>query len=431
PGHWYLGILNRETNTVQYVLRVVERTAYSEVPIQLAVPVAVAAMPGNDTCTYYVLDLNVPVPALQFQLYNATGNARILINRNSRPGPSDALFSLDASPLAPANLLICPDAQLPDLRGIWYIAVISRDPIPVTSTLAASVAHSRTTTLLSGIVTTGVAPQLGTGSDCVPEIYQFTVLPNATSAEFVLTPHDGNVDLFIRKGGAPSVSLFDYFSSEPGLLQDRVRVSTNSVPVPITGGDWFAYVHNADSHPVTYSLLATQFIGDMPVGMVFEPVITMTGGVVTLRWIATPGLKFKVQYATQIGPSGTFLWIDIPGFVTSTNNVYTFTDDGSLTGGYAPVKFYRVLLVGGTPVDASVRVNISVSNNVVTLWWTSLPGLKFRVQYANQIPASGTINWIDVPGTVTSTAGSYQFIDDGSQTGGAGKTRFYRIVLMP
>jgi len=431
PGNWYIGILNRETKAAQYVIYAEETAAYGEVPLQIGTPVTATAEPANDTCTYYALTVNAAVPALQFQLYNLTGNARLLISRNSRPGPSDALYSQDASKGMPANIVVCPSSSMPDLRGTWYIALLSRDPVPVTCSLSVSVPQPRLTTLLSGIAITNTAPSLGPGGDCVPEVYKFAVVPNATRAEFFLTPINGNVDLFVRKGDSPTSVLFDYMSTEPGILPESIRVTTNSVPVPLSGGDWYVYVYNADNHAVSYILQAIQYIGDTPVGVSFKPVISVTGNIITLQWFASPGLVFRVQYATQIAPSGDFVWIDIPGTVTSATTLYTFIDDGSLTGGPAPQKFYRVILEGGTPVDTSITVNISMAGGTVVLDWNSLPNLKFKVQYAPDIPGSGVINWSDVPGTVTSATGSYSFTDDGSQTGGKDKTKFYRVVLIP
>lgn len=344
PGSWYIGILNRETNTVQYSLRVVESTNYTELPLTFSAPVTDTSMPGNDTCTYYVLNVGGPVPALQFDLFNVNGNARILLSRNSRPGPLDYLRFGDASVGSPANIVVCPSSSLPDLAGLWYVAVLSRDPTPVTFSLAVSVPQPRITTLLGGVAVTNTAPYLAGSDDCAAEFYQFTVVPEATRAEFLLTALDGNVDLLLRKDQPPTTGLFDFFSAQPDLASEYIQVTTNSVPIPLTPGDWYVYVRNADVHPVSYVLQAGQYAGDVPVGILIGPGISVSGTTVTFQWLTYPDLFFLVQYTTEIPASGPIVWIDIPMLITSTSNLYTFMDDGELTGGPAPKKFFRLLL---------------------------------------------------------------------------------------
>ena len=38
--------------------------------------------------------------------------------------------------------------------------------------------------------------------------------------------------------------------------------------------------------------------------------------------------------------------------------------------------------------------------------------------------------WVIVPGNVTSPNGQFQFLDDGTQTGVLGPTRFYRLLQL-
>jgi len=49
------------------------------------------------------------------------------------------------------------------------------------------------------------------------------------------------------------------------------------------------------------------------------------------------------------------------------------------------------------------------------------------VQYTDTLPA----NWQNVGGPVTSGNGQFHFRDDGSQTGGVGVQRFYRLLKLP
>ena len=67
--------------------------------------------------------------------------------------------------------------------------------------------------------------------------------------------------------------------------------------------------------------------------------ITVTATEIVLRWSAPAGMRFTVQYSTQIPPQ----WVPFPGTVTSTTGSYEFTDDGSFSGGTTGFPIYQVL----------------------------------------------------------------------------------------
>ncbi|RME94442.1 MAG: hypothetical protein D6766_05815, partial [Verrucomicrobia bacterium] len=78
PGDWYLGVLNVDTNAVDYSIRVVEFSRDQTTIIDLAdgVPVDESAVPGEDfTKLFRFTPTNAP-PAIEFSLDNATGPAR-------------------------------------------------------------------------------------------------------------------------------------------------------------------------------------------------------------------------------------------------------------------------------------------------------------------------------------------------------------------
>jgi hypothetical protein len=244
------------------------------------------------------------------------------------------------------------------------------------------------------------------------------------------------VDLVLRRGlPLPTLADFDYLSFQPGPTPDVIVVGTNSFPVPIGPGEWYAGVINQTTGSVTYSMLAEENIGGEVPPFHIDPEVVVSGGTVTLNWTAQAGLRFQVQYATEIPANGPIQWIDVPGEITSSTTLYQFVDDGSLTGGPAPLKFYRLQLVGGGgggPPTGGVTLTPSfdTSSGNVTLTWVADPGLRFQVQYADGIPAGGNIVWTTVPGEVTSADGTYEFVDDGSQTGGMAPNRLYRVVLI-
>ena len=65
--------------------------------------------------------------------------------------------------------------------------------------------------------------------------------------------------------------------------------------------------------------------------------------------------------------------------------------------------------------------------------WSGPANAQYNVQWTSSLNTPPPIVWTTFlnPPTVTSTTGLFQFLDDGSETGGFGATRFYRLLLLP
>jgi len=55
--------------------------------------------------------------------------------------------------------------------------------------------------------------------------------------------------------------------------------------------------------------------------------------------------------------------------------------------------------------------------------WTAPTNLTYQVDYATNLPA----NWTTLTNLVTSTNGAFNVTDDGTNSGGFGNTKFYRL----
>jgi hypothetical protein len=64
----------------------------------------------------------------------------------------------------------------------------------------------------------------------------------------------------------------------------------------------------------------------------------------------------------------------------------------------------------------------------VLLQWTAPTNLQFNVQWTSFIPST---NWNTFTNVISSTNGNFSFLDDGSQSGGLGALRFYRLRQLP
>jgi hypothetical protein len=66
--------------------------------------------------------------------------------------------------------------------------------------------------------------------------------------------------------------------------------------------------------------------------------VTITNGVATITWSATPGATYRLQWASD---AQNWVWVSAAGDVTATGNTASKTD----TLGSAVSRFYRVMLV--------------------------------------------------------------------------------------
>ena len=68
--------------------------------------------------------------------------------------------------------------------------------------------------------------------------------------------------------------------------------------------------------------------------------ITYTNGGFLFQWTASTSLQFTAQWTTNL--TAPVAWSTFPVVITSTNGIFSFFDDGSLTSGFGPVRFYRL-----------------------------------------------------------------------------------------
>lgn len=90
-------------------------------------------------------------------------------------------------------------------------------------------------------------------------------------------------------------------------------------------------------------------------------------------------------------------------------------------------RYFQVRRVNTTPEPPLEIEQIEITEFGPRLRWTGLPTARYQVFYADGLPAL----WKPIGGVVTSTTPAFQFVDDGSETGGFTGFRFYRIERLP
>ncbi|MDB6032626.1 MAG: hypothetical protein JWM16_2964 [Verrucomicrobiales bacterium] len=82
---------------------------------------------------------------------------------------------------------------------------------------------------------------------------------------------------------------------------------------------------------------------------------------------------------------------------------------------------------GTNPADGSSVfhvLSLTWAGGAQSLYWSSIPGRKYRVQYKNSVNDSG---WTDLPGDVESTGPTTTKMDDGA----GAQQRYYRVLALP
>jgi len=199
-----------------------------------------------------------------------------------------------------------------------------------------------------------------------------------------------------------------------------------SSPVPLTNGDWYLAVVNLSGGPVTYSIKATEW----PVyGTNLNAVAYVSSNSFCLTWDSLIGAHYIVSGRTSLSTTN---WDVISPTITATSTQTTWCV--SLP---TPYQFFRVTegLALSTnlppvlpPVVAPAIGSVTATNSGYLLQWSAPVSQLFQVQWATNLPP---LPWMTFTNIISSTNGQFLFFDDGSQTGGFGPLRFYRLQLYP
>jgi hypothetical protein len=100
-----------------------------------------------------------------------------------------------------------------------------------------------------------------------------------------------NVDLYVQRGFCPTnLASFTYGSFNPSTNTEFIAIATNSVPEPLSAGDWFIAVYNADNVAANYTLRVTEILA--------SEIIRLTNGIPYSNNVvaSTSLVSYPVQY---------------------------------------------------------------------------------------------------------------------------------------
>ena len=257
-GDWKLEVLDNRAGAANPPPKLVswqlsltlETTVPFAIPLVHAVPVTNFVNPNS--IAYFFVDVPAWAGFATNLLSNASGNVNLLFNQTSLPGTnvSDVTL-LSAVPAGTVTLTTTGAPPLLQPGQRYFLGVQNLGASPVNFTLEVDF---NITTLSNAVPLTNSLAAIG-----LPRYYQFDVSTNAVVAAFEILAADGNVDLVVSRAPTlPTLNQFDYVSANPGSNTEAIVIRTNSAPVPLSAGRWYAGVFNQDTKTVNYIIRATE-----------------------------------------------------------------------------------------------------------------------------------------------------------------------------
>lgn len=416
PGQrYYLGVKNTGVTTVNYVIGV----DFDITPLTNGVPVTSTLAPGFRP-RYFSYDVSTNANAVSYQLFQLDGNVN-LVARRGPPVPTTA--SYDYGSFAPGTndediVVFTNSTPVALAPGRWYLGVFNADVAPVTYTILAT-EYSNLPPIIT--LTNGI-PYYNTnsGTGLAADYYRYVVTTNAVRAQFEINGPSGDLTLVVKKGlPLPDLALFDYLSANPYTNDEVIVVVTNSSPVPLTPGDWFLTALNLSGAPAGYAIKATEW------PLTGRPLIVTGANIDTngfcITWDSLPGVHYFVEGLTNLNSTN---WVVASPTITAVATSTTYCVPLP-----SPLHFFRVREgVAVNPFVPPPLVNLTVVTNGILLEWRGPLFARYGVDWSPTLlpPA-----WSSFTNIITSTNGVFQFLDDGSQSGGLGGTKFYRVYQVP
>jgi hypothetical protein len=360
-------------------------------------------------------------------LFNATDVLNFYFNQNTPPdfggvNPGDVEFANDVTlhqeVLSTTNTAP-PASPLTDFIAgrRYYLAIENSNTFNVTYSimvdfdLRAVPPHIE---LFDGVLHCATNP-----APLSLDYYRFTVSTNAMRAQFVILNPSADLTLLLRRELPPTFAVFDYASANPGTNHEVVTVFDFTQPVPLTPGDWWVAAANLSTGPVTYCVQANEWF-------VYGTNITITNivdnaGLRCFTWASLPDVLYYVE-----GSVDNVTWDTISPTIIAVDFATTYCIPLP-----TPYQFFRVR--EGVAIDPVILppyiVRIEHVFNGILITWSGSSAVQYQLQWKPLF--DGTTNWNAFTNIFTSPTGFYQFLDDGTQTGGFDPLRFYRVLQLP
>lgn len=432
-GLWQLEILDTRTGAtnnvslldwqLQFVFQTntpAPRVLRPGVPTEQEIP------PGQ--IIYYAVDVPSFARFATNVLFRATPGLNFYFNQDRPPAfgatnVGDVVFALNAAnhtEVLSTTATVPPTSTKADLLPgqRYYLAIENPNAVNATYTIYVDfdlAVFPPTIDLTNGVPYCTVNP-IPFGLD----YYHYTVSASSVRAQFELKNLSGDMTLLLRRELPPTLAVFDYLSANVYTNDEIITVFDFSQPVPLTPGDWYFAAANLSPGPVSYCAAVREWAA-YGTNIVITNVFLGTNSF-CLTWTSLEGIPYCVEGVTNLNSTN---WVAVSPTVYGTGYATTYCVPLP-----SPYQFFRVRegQAQDTYVPPPYITRIRERFNGIEVTWSGPPGQQYQVEWS---PTLVPTAWTPFTGTVTSITGVYQYLDDGSQTGGFGATRYYRIVLLP
>jgi subtilisin-like proprotein convertase family protein len=420
PGFtYYIGVSNPGPATVTFAYQV----DFNVTPLTNGIPVT---SPSDTIPRYFSYDVTSTETVVSFALTNLDGNVN-LVARKGLPFPAPTNYALGSfNPGTDDEDIIVfssGEGVAALTPGRWYLGVFNADTKNVNYTIVVT----DSTNALPPIITLfNMIPYANTnsGAGITNDYYRFVVTTNAVRAQFEIDNPSADMTLVARKGlPLPDLTSFDLISANPGTTDELIVFYNWSSPVALTPGEWFLTAVNVSGVPATYSIKASEW-------PLYGTNIVITNWGLSgtnsfcITWTSLPGVHYYVQGRRNVTDP---TWDVVSPTIVATD--YSTTWCLPLPSPYHFFRVHEGLSALATPIANPPMISgISRNGSGITIHWTAGAANQFRVQWANSLPIAA---WNTLSTVVTSANGNFSFTDDGSQTGGLGGQRFYRLQQLP
>jgi subtilisin-like proprotein convertase family protein len=149
-NRWYVGIFNTTATNVAFDIEACLSTDYPIIiPLTNGVPFVVrsvtsafAAPPGPPQRIFFNFVVPNAVPGILFELYNMSGDADLVLQQAVPPTMAPYFDGSFFTGTTPEQIVVRTNAQMPDLRGEWYLGVYNNALSNVAYTIRATLPNA-------------------------------------------------------------------------------------------------------------------------------------------------------------------------------------------------------------------------------------------------------------------------------------------------
>ena len=204
---------------------------------------------------FYSFEVSTQAIGATFEVLNPTQDVDLYLSpAPDLPRPEQTVYASQTPGLGDERIVLSGTSQPVPLRpGRWHLGVYNNSTNPAQYSVVARETRA-TLTGLTNDVPIAVTNAIGERFD----YYYIDVASDAISGRFELTGLTGEADLFVRwQAPLPSLTTYDYASTNDGILPERILVTVFDSPVPMQSGRWLVGVRVKPGSPVNYQLLAS------------------------------------------------------------------------------------------------------------------------------------------------------------------------------